>query len=367
MNILLFSTFSPGSASSLIRRGFEQAGHVVVAASPDPSIGNWIQCDTRVNVSRHLTHCSAKPDLVMFVESNARARFFPDGWKDVPVPTAFCAIDSHLNFRWHKEYAAHFDVAFFAQKDYIRAAHQYGATNVRWLPLAADALYHQAEPRPGKYAVSFVGSVTRGRRAFFDSIGSDIPLNIVTGVYEEEMAKILSESEIGINLSIREDLNMRFFEVLASGALLVTQKIDAGMNELFEEGTHFITHRIKDARSVLQYYLDNEAERARIAQNGRALCLSRHTYRHRCEEILQVALADAAFMDKRLKRLKGYRADLTQSLVYSYPSFKMTEEARQCRSNALKKNRIGAYAYLLKYFISYIGQSVQKMFKKTIW
>ena len=367
MNILLLSTFSPGSASSLIRRGFEQSRHTVIAASPVAANGDWIQCDSRVNVPHLITHCSAKPDLVMLVESNARARFFPDGWMDVPVPTAFWAIDSHLNYRWHKEYAAHFDATFFAQKDYIRAAHRYGATNVRWLPLAADALYHQIEPKSGKYAVSFVGSVTRGRRAFFDSIGSDIPLNIVTGIYEEEMAKILSESKIGINLSIREDLNMRFFEVLASGALLVTQKIEAGMNELFEEGTHFVTHRIKDARGVLQYYLNNEAERAHIAQNGRALCLSRHTYKHRCEEILRVALADPDFMKRRLDRLKGHKADITQSLVFSYPSFKMTEEARQHRRNAIKKNRIGTYTYLLKYFITYIEQSLQKMFKKTIW
>jgi len=83
-------------------------------------------------------------------------------------------------------------------------------------------------------------------------------------------------------LSIREDLNMRFFEVLASGALLVTQKIEAGMNELFEDGTHFVTQRIKNARSVLQCYLANETERARIAQNGHAWCLSRHTYKHLC-------------------------------------------------------------------------------------
>lgn len=61
-----------------------------------------------------------------------------------------------------------------------------------WLPLAADALYHQIEAKPGKYDVSFVGSVTRGRKAFFDSIGSDIPFNIVTCVYEEEMANIFS-------------------------------------------------------------------------------------------------------------------------------------------------------------------------------
>jgi hypothetical protein len=367
MNILLLSSFARGSTSSLIKRGFEQAGHHVIAASPDRVSGDWLACDSRVHVPRLIAECSSKPDIAVYVESNSRSRFFPEGLLEAPVPTAFWAVDNHLNYRWHKEYSNQFDVTFFAQKDYIRAAHRYGSTNIRWLPLAADAEYHRIEPRPGKYGVSFIGNVSRSRRDFFDSIDRDIPLNIMSGIYEEEMAQVLAESKIGLNVSIREDLNMRFFEVLASGALLVTQKIGAGMSELFEDGTHFVTHRVTNVSSILKYYLENEPIRAQIAHRGRELCLSRHTYKHRCDELLEVVLSDAEFLEKRHKKIRSYRLDISRALVFAHPTFRMREEARKSYRQAIQKSRFGTYFYILKYFTSYLKQSIQKTFRKTRW
>jgi hypothetical protein len=215
--------------------------------------------------------------------------------------------------------------------------------------------------------VSFVGNVSRGRQKIFDSIDRNISLNIVTGKFEEEMAQVLAESKIGLNISIREDLNMRFFEVLASGALLVTQKIGAGMDELFEEGTHFVTHRVTDVDSILKYYLEREPLRAQIAQRGRELCLSHHTYKHRCDELLSVVLSDPQILEKRRNKVTSYRLDISRALVFSHPTFKMREDARQSYRQSIQKSRFGTYIYALKYFASYLKESVQKPFKKTIW
>lgn len=371
MNILLLSTYVRGSTSTLVKRGFEQAGHRVVAVSPGSVPDDWLACDPRVNVPRLITECSSAEhcspiDLVAVVESTSSTRFFPEGLLEVPVPTAFWAIDNHLNYRWHKEYAQQFDVTFFAQKDYVGAARRYGATNVRWLPLAADAEYHRIQPRRSKYGVSFVGSVPGGRRKFFDSIDPDIPLNIVTGVYEEQMAEILAESKIGLNVSIREDLNMRFFEVLASGALLVTQNIRAGMNGLFEEGTHFVTHRVSDVSKVLRYYLESDSLAAGIANRGRELCLSRHTYKHRCQELIEV-LVDARGLEKRRKKARSYKVYIAQALVFDHPTFRMREDARKSYRQAIRRSRPGTDLHLLKYFGSYLKESVRKAFRKTIW
>jgi len=364
MNILLLSTYVRGSTSTLVKRGFEQAGHRVIAVSPGRVPDDWLTCDPRVNVPRLIASSSPPIDLAVLVESTSSSRFLPEGLLEAPVPTAFWAIDNHLNYRWHKEYAQQFDVTFFAQKDYIGAARRYGAANVHWLPLAADAEYHRIEPRRSKYGVSFVGSVPRGRQKFFDSIDRDIPLNIVTGAYEEQMAEILAESKIGLNVSIREDLNMRFFEVLASGALLVTQKIRAGTSELFEEGTHFVTHNVADVSKILRYYLENDSVAAAIARRGRELCLSRHTYKHRCLQLIEV-LANA--MEKRRSKTSSYRVYVAQALVFDHPTFKMREDARKSYRQAIRNGRFGTYFYLLKYFGSYLRESIQKTFRKTIW
>lgn len=366
MNILLLSTYVRGSTSTLVKRGFEQAGHRVIAVSPGSVPDDWLTCDPRVDVPRLIADCSTSIDLAVLVESTSSSRFFPESLLEAPVPTAFWAIDNHLNYRWQKEYAQLFDVTFFAQKDYVDGARRYGATNVRWLPLAADAEYHRIEPRRSKYGVSFVGSVPSGRRKFFDSIDPDIPLNIVTGVYEEQMAEILADSKIGLNISIREDLNMRFFEVIASGALLVTQKIKAGMNELFEEGTHFVTHNVTNVSSVLSYYLEHDALAAEIARRGRELCLSRHTYKHRCQELIEV-LSNAKGLESRHNRISSHRVYIAQALVFDHPTFRMREEARNSYRQAVSRGRFGTYLYLFKYFGSYLKESIRKGFRKTIW
>lgn len=366
MNILLLSTYVRGSTSTLVKRGFEQAGHRVLAVSPGSVPDGWLACDPRVNLPRLIAGSPLPIDFALQVESTSSTRFFPEGFLEASVPTAFWAIDNHLNYRWHKEYARQFDVTFFAQKDYVAAARRYGVTGVHWLPLAADAEYHRIEPRRSKYGVSFVGSVPRGRQEFFDGIEPDIPLNVVTGVYEEQMAEILAESKIGLNVSIREDLNMRFFEVLASGALLVTQKIRAGMNELFQEGTHFVTHDVSDVSSVLRYYLANDSLAAGIARRGRELCLSRHTYKHRCQELIAV-LSNAGGVEQRRKKTGNHRVYIAEALVFDHPTFKMREDARKSYRQAIRKNRLGTYFCLLKYFGSYLRESMRKTFRRTIW
>jgi hypothetical protein len=55
-----------------------------------------------------------------------------------------------------------------------------------------------------------------------------------------DMGSIYGKSKIVFNASIREDLNMRFFEALASGALLVTDRIPEAVGDLFEENVDFI-------------------------------------------------------------------------------------------------------------------------------
>ena len=51
------------------------------------------------------------------------------------------------------------------------------------------------------------------------------------------MARIYSASRIVFNRSIKDDVNMRVFEALASGSLLLTNDLAAnGQAELFRDG-----------------------------------------------------------------------------------------------------------------------------------
>jgi spore maturation protein CgeB len=59
------------------------------------------------------------------------------------------------------------------------------------------------------------------------------------------MAETYSASRIVFNRSIRDDLNMRVFEALACGSMLLTNALppESGQEELFVDGTHLATYR----------------------------------------------------------------------------------------------------------------------------
>jgi 2-polyprenyl-3-methyl-5-hydroxy-6-metoxy-1,4-benzoquinol methylase len=102
------------------------------------------------------------------------------------------------------------------------------------------------------------------------------------------MARIYSESRVVFNRSVKDDLNMRVFEALASGSLLLTNVLpDSGQSDFFRDGVHLATYQgSEELLDKLRFYLRNEDERERIAEAGRLAALAEHTYRRRMQTLL---------------------------------------------------------------------------------
>jgi 2-polyprenyl-3-methyl-5-hydroxy-6-metoxy-1,4-benzoquinol methylase len=106
----------------------------------------------------------------------------------------------------------------------------------------------------------------------------------------ERMTKVFSRSKIVFNNSIKDDLNMRVFEAMASGSLLLTDEAKgSGLIELFQDRKHLVIYRDeKELLELTDYYLRNDDERERIAEEGMREVLNRHTYKHRISEMLSI-------------------------------------------------------------------------------
>jgi glycosyltransferase involved in cell wall biosynthesis len=104
------------------------------------------------------------------------------------------------------------------------------------------------------------------------------------------MAIVYGQSKIVFNASINGDVNMRVFEAMAAGALLVTDRVGNGLSDLFEEDTHYIGYStISEALEKIGYFLDKSEERENIAHAGQQAVLEHHTYGHRWEFIRQMS------------------------------------------------------------------------------
>jgi GT2 family glycosyltransferase/tetratricopeptide (TPR) repeat protein/2-polyprenyl-3-methyl-5-hydroxy-6-metoxy-1,4-benzoquinol methylase len=223
-------------------------------------------------------------DLYLNIDDGLDYRLPPD-----LRPSAWWAIDTHMNYDGCRDKGRDFDLLFAAQRDGAQRLRQDGLAKAIWLPLACDPELHGKQNVSKQHDVCFIGNLFPGpRRDLVELIRRRFPNTFVGQRYFEEMSQTYSASRIVFNRSIKNDINMRVFEALAAGSLLLTNDLrDNGQNELFRDGIHLATYR--DAEELLdkiQFYLAHEELRERIAAAGREQVLAKHAYRHRMQRIL---------------------------------------------------------------------------------
>jgi len=205
-------------------------------------------------------------------------------------PAIFYAIDTHLPNSWRKirRAADRYDLVCCAQ----RAASNRLA-NAEWLPLGCDWELHGRQEHAPRWDVACVG--TEGgipRKFYLQALRERYPKSFIGTAASTELSAIYSQARVGFNYSIADDVNMRVFEVLAAGALLVTNALPQGdLTRLgLEDRRHLILYRAPDELvGVIDDFLAHPEERRAIAQAGCDLARARHTYVHRMTHLLETA------------------------------------------------------------------------------
>jgi glycosyltransferase involved in cell wall biosynthesis len=105
----------------------------------------------------------------------------------------------------------------------------------------------------------------------------------------EQLNEHYNAAKISVNITRphgSSSLNMRVYEAMASGSLMLTdEKSDAG--KLFEPGREIVVYNgLEDLRQKAVYYLDHERERREIAEAGRMRVLEEHTYSIRAQQFM---------------------------------------------------------------------------------
>lgn len=233
------------------------------------------------------------PDLYFWVDSGPKE--VPSGLEALEAPKIAYLIDSHVAPDLRLEMARHFDCVFLAQKGQIDAFRQAGIRNVYWAPLACSPALHQVPECERTLDAAYVGSFSTEEDArrprLLEAVRSRFPNSFVGKAWPEDMARVYARAKVVVNACVNRDVNMRVFEALAAGALLITDEAD-GLEDLFEDRKHLVVYRKDDdLLDLIAYYLNHEAERLAIAAAGRELVLREHTYGHRVAEILDTARA----------------------------------------------------------------------------
>lgn len=246
--------------------------------------------------------------------------FMPkDGGKTVYVCSDAHIDETGRNYRY--TFAQKFDYVFFNQvkfvKEYLKLAknvtslgndkYRIGKNKiqvVKFLPHAAEPDAYPHTEQVKKYDVCFIGHLQRvknyngiNRVEMLDRLFKEFP-NFYFGTRNpmdpklnmfEDAAKHFDESKIVLNISIKDDLNMRLFEVLSSGSFELTNYLPTLKNVGIKDGKHLVTYKNLDEMvKLVKYYLKHDRQREAIAKQGHELAMSKHTYQHRVETILEV-------------------------------------------------------------------------------
>jgi spore maturation protein CgeB len=201
-----------------------------------------------------------------------------------------------------------FDRYFFINSISVEAAHRAGYAHASYLPHAVDASVFRPLPGvPKDIDFAFVGLWSERRQQLIEA-ALEVSQNgaiygpkwyrktfhdrrfrrVVKGRYiaGEPLVRLYNRAKVVLNITSwgadggasRSGMTMRLFEVPATGTLLLTDH-SAEMNFALTPGRHVATFSdLDELRQKLRYYLDNAAERERIAAQGMHEVRARHSY-----------------------------------------------------------------------------------------
>ena len=208
-----------------------------------------------------------------------------------PKPNIYICSDAHLGYDYRLSRAREFDWVFCNQLEATEAFIKDGIPRERciWLPHAAEPLAYPKKAIINKYDVCFIGNVGAWNRVeFLDRMFKEFPNFFYGKRLFEEAAQEFCASKIVLNISIKEDLNMRFMETLSTGSFLLTNNLPS-LKYLFKEGVHYVGYdTLDEAVDKARYYIARDEERQKIADDGHAEFMAKHTYTHRLKTVMEM-------------------------------------------------------------------------------
>lgn len=264
---------------------WRELGHEVISCG--------MRADLDVRFDRPLIHINTiltqlipdfKPDVMVYYDNSMPVMV--SGLEDCEIPSIFYSVDTHHHIDEQKYTSFIFDETIIAQKDYIPVFEALGSYP-KWFPLwASKVAYSSVEKDSGAV---FVGTLNPrlnpDRVRFFDGLKKLIEIDCRMG----EWWNLFPRSEIVINQTVKGDLNFRVFEGLVSGSMLLTERTQNGLFDLFKDKKHLVSYskgNVEEAADLIKYYLSNKNIARQIGEAGRAEVIERHLPEHRASELL---------------------------------------------------------------------------------
>jgi hypothetical protein len=287
--ILIVSSLNSIAPANHLVDAFRNLGKEVITISDVASKRTNHVANGAFDVQNYVEAKDLRPDLLIFVEGGEMG-IFPINFATLNCPKYWWGIDTHNDYLKHLRISRLFDHTFLAQKSFVALLIKDGIESVSWLPLAYGG------PKPDRHDrninVAYAGSTNWSlypeRKEYLSALNASLQNTHIGYCDPEDLFDLYMNSKIVFNFSPMNDLNMRFFEAIGTGALLMTNKvIENGVEEILVEGKDFIEYSgIEDMLQKINHLLSHEDDLRQISAAGLAIVSGYHTYINRAESIL---------------------------------------------------------------------------------
>ena len=221
----------------------------------------------------------AEIDFVLNVESIDNIIRLPN------KPCLYYEIDNHIIEGRHRHFYDQVDLVLLAQP---RFAEFYKDYKTAILPLACWPEVHKPYYNESIiYDIGFIGNDTYPyRRKLLEMLEANFRVLRTTSKPGEPYSRLLNQCKLTFNCAMRYDVNMRFFEAIASGRMLLTDCLPE-QNAFAKDGEHYVSYNCEEGLfEKVKYYLEHTKEREEIAHRGVLHIHKNHSYSNRLNEII---------------------------------------------------------------------------------
>ncbi len=212
-------------------------------------------------------------------------------------PATYFAIDMVVKPFWYLQPVdlyfqrlLNFDYACVSSTATLHYCQERGYERARFIGFAADPEYHKPYPLERQFPFVAVWHNCEGRVAASAAALKRWPAGWVAWRGNEIYAQAISQGRCALNWLRGDIVNMRVFEVMATGTPLITTRHPDMAWYGFVEGEHYLGYEPDDIEGMLEcieWANAYPAQALEMAEKARAFVLDWHTYAHRAKEWLR--------------------------------------------------------------------------------
>ena len=211
-----------------------------------------------------------EPELLLWWDAYYQP--LPPGIADCPIPSWVIPGDWNVHTLVTRDYLTAFDgvVAEIPLLPQLSPEQR----RIVWPGFAFDPALHRPLALERIWDVSFIGNLNhrlqQGRSAYLERLArlKGWRIQILGGVYGEDYVRVLNQSRVVFNHSIRGEMNMRAFEAPACGALLLMEADNQELRQFLQPGESCLTYTGDTLEQILSEILKDEPRRAQLAAAG---------------------------------------------------------------------------------------------------